>query len=260
MQIGFYFDQTRCIGCCTCVVACKDWNDIPAGPASWRSVGSIEKGDWPNLFVAYSTSSCYHCDDPICVAICPAKAISKRDEDGIVIVDSEKCRHDAHCGIISDSHGIPFGEMQSPCTISCPAGVNAQGYVSLVAKGKFQEALEIIRRDLPLPSVCGRVCKHPCESVCKRQELDEPIAIAALKRFITDQVAAKRDPLPITKSKKVAIIGSGPAGLSAAWELAKRGYPVTVFEALPIAGGMLAVGIPDYRLPKEILRSGHRLS
>ena len=254
MQIGFFFDQTRCIGCCTCVVACKDWNDIPAGPASWRSVTSIEEGDWPNLFLSYFSSSCYHCADPICVTICPAKAISKRNEDGIVTVDREKCRHEAHCGIISNSRGIPFGEMQSPCTIACPAGVNAQGYIALVAKGRLREALDLIRRDLPLPSVCGRVCKHPCESVCKRQELDDPIAIAGLKRFITDRVPSTPDRLPITRSEKVAIIGSGPAGLSAAWELSKRGYPVTVFEAQAVAGGMLAVGIPDYRLPKETLR------
>jgi NADPH-dependent glutamate synthase beta subunit-like oxidoreductase/Pyruvate/2-oxoacid:ferredoxin oxidoreductase delta subunit len=254
MQIGFYFDQTRCTGCCTCVIACKDWNDVPAGPASWRQVTSAEEGEWPNLFVAYYTSSCYHCADPICVAMCPAKAISKREHDGIVVVDRDKCRHEAHCGIISDCNGIPFGETQSPCTLACPAGVNVQAYVGLIGKGKFQEAIDLIRRELPLPSVCGRVCKHPCESVCKRQELDEPIAIAALKRFVTDRGTSKPDPLPIIKSQKVAVIGSGPAGLSAAWELTKRGYPVTVFEALPVAGGMLAVGIPEYRLPKEILQ------
>lgn len=254
VQLGFHIDQTRCTGCCTCVVACKDWNDIPAGPASWKQVTSVEKGDWPDLFVAYSTSSCYHCADPICAVICPAKAISKRVEDGIVIVDKEKCRQEAHCGIISNQNGIPFGEMQSPCTIACPAGVNAQAYIALIAKGRFQEALDLIRRDLPLPSVCGRVCRRPCESVCKRQKVDEPIAIAELKRFVTDRASSKLDPLPITKIQKVAIIGSGPAGLSAAWELAKKGYPVTVFEALPVVGGMLAVGIPDYRLPKEVLQ------
>ncbi|MFH1125399.1 MAG: FAD-dependent oxidoreductase, partial [Pseudomonadota bacterium] len=106
----------------------------------------------------------------------------------------------------------------------------------------------------PLPSVCGRICKHPCESVCKRQDLDEPIAIAALKRFVTDRVSSKPHSWPVTKNQKVAIVGSGPAGLSAAWDLAKKGYPVTVFESLPVPGGMLAVGAPGYRLPKEILQ------
>jgi len=254
MQLGFYFDQTRCTGCWTCVVACKDWNDIPAGPASWRQVTSVEEGDWPNLFLTYFSSSCYHCADPICAAVCPAEAIFKRREDGIVVVDTEKCRQAAPCGIISGPKSISFGQMWSPCTMACPAGVNAQGYVALVAKGRFQEALDLIRRDLPLPSVCGRVCKHPCESACKRQELDEPIAITALKRFATDRGLSTPDPLPITKSQKVAVVGSGPAGLAAAWELLKRGYPVTVFEALPVPGGMLAVGIPAYRLPKKVLQ------
>ena len=236
------------------MVACKDWNDILAGPASWRRVSSVEEGDWPDFFLAYFTSSCYHCTDPVCAAVCPGEAISKRDGDGVVIVNKEKCRQTARCGIISNRKDITFGEMESPCTIACPAGVNAQGYIALIAKGRFQEALDLIRRYLPLPSVCGRVCKHPCELVCKRQELDEPIAIAALKRLITDQVFSRVDVLPITKSQKVAIIGSGPAGLSAAWELARNGYPVTVFEALPVPGGMLAVGVPEYRLPKEILQ------
>ncbi len=87
MQLGFHIDQTRCTGCCTCRIACKDWNDIPAGPASWGRVTSVEEGEWPDLFLAYSTSSCYHCSDPACVDVCPAKAILKREEDGIVVVD-----------------------------------------------------------------------------------------------------------------------------------------------------------------------------
>jgi len=242
------------MGCYACAVACKDWNNIPAGRANWRQIIPIEKGDWPDLFAAYLSISCNHCADPICAAVCPAEAICKREEDGIVLVDPEKCRKAAPCGIISNCKDIPFGDMEAPCTIACPAGVNAQGYVALVAKGRFKEALELIRRDLPLPSVCGRVCTHPCEAMCKRQELDEPIAIKDLKRFVTDQVFFAPDPLPITKSQKVAVIGSGPAGLSAAWSLVKRGYPVTVFEALPVAGGMLAVGLPEYRLPKAILQ------
>ena len=254
MQLGFYFDQMRCTGCYTCAVACKDWNDIPAGPAHWRRILSLEEGDWPELFAAYLSTSCHHCAEPICVVVCPARAISKREEDGVVLVDQEKCRQAAPCGIISNYEDIPFGEMKSPCTIACPAGVNVQGYVGLMAKGKFKEALELLRCELPIPSVCGRACTHPCESACARQKLDEPIAIMELKRFVTDQETPVPDPLPITRRQKVAVVGSGPAGLSAAWGLAKRGYPVTIFEALPVAGGMLAVGLPGYRLPKEVLR------
>lgn len=91
MQMGFYFDQTRCTGCFTCIVACKDWNDVPAGPASWRRVTTLEKGKYPKLFVAFFSSACYHCTEPTCVKVCPVKAITKRAEDGIVVVDREKC-------------------------------------------------------------------------------------------------------------------------------------------------------------------------
>ena len=91
MQIGFYFDQTRCIGCFTCIVACKDWNDVEAGPASWRRVITIEKGKYPDLFVAFLSAACYHCVEPACVSACPVDAISKRELDGVVVVDREAC-------------------------------------------------------------------------------------------------------------------------------------------------------------------------
>lgn len=149
-----------------------------------------------------------------------------------------------------DKRGIP------PCRASCPAGVNVQGYVALVSQRKFEEAYQLLKRYVPIPAVLGRVCFHPCESECERGELDEPIAINAIKRFITDYISKKKMPLealPKVYNEKIAVIGSGPAGLAAAYELAKKGYPVTVFEALPEPGGMLRVGIPSYRLPREIL-------
>ena len=143
----------------------------------------------------------------------------------------------------------------SPCTIACPNHVNAHGYVAMIAQGKYQEALEIITRTLPLPGVIGRICPHPCEEACRREEVDEAISICTLKRFAADKADIDELPLPdITpRDEKVAIIGAGPAGLTAAYFLAKDGFPVTIFEALPVAGGMLRVGIPDYRLPPDVL-------
>ena len=103
MQMGFYFDQTKCTGCFTCIVACKDWNDVPAGPASWRRVTTIEKGTYPDLFTAYLTTSCYHCSKPDCIKACPAGAIRKREEDGVVVVDSEICLGRDSCGMCYDA-------------------------------------------------------------------------------------------------------------------------------------------------------------
>jgi anaerobic dimethyl sulfoxide reductase subunit B len=98
MQMGFYFDQTRCTGCFTCIVACKDWNDVPSGPASWRRVKTIEKGDYPDLFVAFFSGACYHCAEPSCLPACPVGAISKRETDGVVLVDQDACLGKDNCG------------------------------------------------------------------------------------------------------------------------------------------------------------------
>jgi len=145
----------------------------------------------------------------------------------------------------------------APCRIACPAGVNAQGYVALISQGKFKEALELVRRAMPFAGVLGRVCTHPCELECERGKFDEPVSIRALKRFIADyELKTEREkvvPIETTKDSKVAVIGSGPAGLACAYDLIREGYAVTVFESLPRAGGLLRYGIPEYRLPKEVL-------
>jgi NADH-quinone oxidoreductase subunit F len=150
------------------------------------------------------------------------------------------------------------GLVRAPCSHICPAGVDAPRYIRFIAEGKFAEAVAVVREKIPFPSVCGYVCVHPCEAKCRRALLDEAIAIRVLKRF-----AAEHDTglwkvnsmvAPAT-GKRVAIVGSGPAGLTAAYYLAKLGHSVTVFEALPEPGGMMRVGIPDYRLPKDVLRA-----
>jgi heterodisulfide reductase subunit A-like polyferredoxin len=142
-----------------------------------------------------------------------------------------------------------------PCVLTCPARVNVQGYVQLIKVGKYQEAVKLIMERLPLPGVLGRICPHPCEDRCLRRKTDAPVAICDLKRFAADQVdlSAITPPLVEARSEKIAVIGSGPAGLSCAYHLARRGYRPTVFEALSQAGGMLRVGIPAYRLPREVL-------
>ncbi len=145
----------------------------------------------------------------------------------------------------------------SPCRDACPVNTRAQGYVALVREGRYEDALRVIKEENPFPGICGRICNHRCETACNRNLIDEPIAIKDLKRFVVDTVyALPRKPVervPRTRDERIAIIGSGPCGLTAAMDLVKQGYGVTVFEALPVAGGMLRVGVPEYRLPSWIV-------
>jgi NADPH-dependent glutamate synthase beta subunit-like oxidoreductase len=149
-----------------------------------------------------------------------------------------------------------------PCMMACPAHTNAGRYVALIAEGRFEEAYRFARDPNPLASICGRVCAHPCESACRRGEIDKPIQIRALKRFLTERHGPESKnfkPNPVAKQPtlpyKVAVVGAGPVGLSAAHDLALMGYPVTIFEAAAVPGGMLYLGIPEYRLPRDVVEA-----
>jgi NADPH-dependent glutamate synthase beta subunit-like oxidoreductase/NAD-dependent dihydropyrimidine dehydrogenase PreA subunit len=150
-----------------------------------------------------------------------------------------------------------------PCMMACPAHTNAGRYVELIAEGKFEEAYRYAREPNPLASICGRVCAHPCETACRRGEIDKPIAIRALKRFLTEQFGPEsRHPINVNAGRaqaklpfRIAIVGAGPVGLSAAHDLALMGYAVTIFEASQVAGGMLYLGLPEYRLPRDVVEA-----
>ena len=141
-----------------------------------------------------------------------------------------------------------------PCVSQCPAGVDIPGYIALVAEGRYADAVRLIRKDNPLPAVCGLICEHPCEVRCRRTMIDDPINIRGLKRFAVDHAGDVPLPVPaVSTGKTVAVIGGGPGGISAAYYLSLMGHEVTIFEQRKKLGGMLRYGIPNYRLPREIL-------
>ncbi|MGD0780098.1 MAG: NAD(P)-binding protein [Dehalococcoidales bacterium] len=190
----------------------------------------------------------------VCADGCPIIMPSEFDEG----LGTRKAIYTPYLQAVPRTYAIDKREERpchAACKDACPIHMNVQGYMALTAEGMFKEAYDLIRNTNPLPAICGRVCYAPCEDACNRGQLDEPVASRALKRFIADQVDIENYEIPqITKNgKKVAIIGSGPAGLAAAHDLALHGYEVTIFEALPEPGGMLRYGIPAYRLPKDIL-------
>ncbi len=223
-----------------------------------RTVQSLE-GEAGNFEVKLKNAprfvdvnKCTGCGD--CANVCPVTVTNDFNEG----LDQRKAIYRRFPQAIPSAFAIEkIGT--APCKAACPTHISVQGYVALIAEGKYKEALELIKQENPFPAVCGRVCNHPCESACKRGEVDEPISIMYLKRFVADldlNDETKFVPeIKERKDKKVAIIGAGPAGLSAAYYLAIEGYQVTVLEALPVAGGMLTVGIPEYRLPKDVLNA-----
>ena len=198
---------------------------------------------------------CTSCGD--CITACPVD-LANEFEQGLSKRKAVFKRYaQAMPGAVSISKTA-----RPPCKLSCPAGCNGQGYVALISKRKYVESVDHIKQWIPLPSVLGRICHHPCEQDCNRGKVDEPVGIAKLKSFVSDLVRARRkagtippEPKPVIDRKKprVAVVGAGPSGLTCAYDLVKHGYPVTIFEASSRPGGQLQWTIPNYRLPREVL-------
>jgi len=193
---------------------------------------------------------CTSCGD--CAKVCP---ISVPDEYNCGLND-RKAIFKKYQQAIPGAYGIEKRSV-SPCKPTCPANVSVQGYIALINEGKYAEAIKLFREAHPFPAVCGRVCHHPCEEIYTRGDVEQPIAIRELHRFLADWEREQGDPIiPETdapREEKIAVIGFGPAGLATAYFLARKGYPVTIFEKLPVAGGMMSFGIPEYRLPRDII-------
>ncbi len=224
----FSFDWNLCIDCTRCVRVCRDIRGIEALGFVTDKNGQITVGTkGPTL----AESGCIFCG--ACVVVCPSGTIM--DNEGKKLRDA--------LGFV-------------PCIDACPAGIDIPRYVRFIAEGKYSQALATVREKVPFPGVLGYVCFHPCEQDCRRGELNQPVSICRLKRFAFEHDDGSWRRLAKIKpdtGKRVALVGSGPAGLTAAYYLRKRGHAVTVFEALPQAGGMLRYGIPEFRLPRAVL-------
>jgi formate dehydrogenase beta subunit len=224
-------DYNLCILCGRCVQMCADVRGIGAITFSRRGFNTVVGTAFDRPL---QDSGCRFCG--ACVEVCPTGALT-----------------DVTAAFHPDYDWL---SVAVPCRHACPAGINVPLYVFLTGQGKYQEALAIVREKVPFPATLGRVCIHPCEEACRRSALNDPISIKFLKRFVADRdeglwKAHSRKSTPT--GKKVAIIGSGPAGLTAGYYLAKAGHTVVIYEQFSKAGGMMRVGIPDYRLPPEVL-------
>jgi formate dehydrogenase (NADP+) beta subunit len=217
-----------CIGCTRCVRACKDLRGVEALGFVRDENGRVQVG---SLGPTLEESGCRFCT--ACVEVCPT-------------------------GALADKKVRPGREEEDlvPCRTACPANVDVPGYLRLIAQGKREEADAVIREKVPFPGILGRTCIHPCEEVCRRGEVNEPISICALKRYAADGAQGKgkkREIVLRETGRKAAVVGSGPAGLTVAFYLRKKGHRVTVFESRGKPGGMMRYGIPRYRLPEDLL-------
>ena len=241
--------------CCGCACAgLRQINRLDANPMSHS-----------NFRAKIDNDKCVACGE--CVTICPMNAVTMGTSFDCAECQTREYRHaqntilrkgDVHDDFINERElTSPLGT--APCKVACPAHISVQGYIQKAAEGKYLEALEVIKKDNPLPAVCGRICPHPCETQCTRNTLDQSLAIDAIKMFIADQEREKETRFVPQKKElhdnKVAVVGSGPAGLSCAYYLAVDGFQVTVFEKSEKPGGMLMMGIPSFRLEKEVIDS-----
>lgn len=222
-------DMNKCIMCERCINVCQELRGVGAIGFIYRGQSSVAA---PPPGMRLEESGCRFCC--FCVEVCPTGAL--RDK-----VDFDE---------------RPREQTIIACKYSCPAGVDVPRYVRLIADGRFEEALAVIREKVPFPKVLGRVCFHPCEDGCRRKELNKPISIRLLKRFVADNakpIWKDRSVVRAHAGRRVAVIGAGPAGLTAAYYLRKLGHSVHIFDANPEPGGMMRFGIPEYRLPRDVL-------